>query len=216
MKTLLIICAAIVVAYAVGMRILKKTRPLSTPPLIGGLLDSRLRTTFYPPRVIIDRSGVRQGMRVLEIGCGSGAYTTTAARRATQTGGIVALDLKKGMIARLKGKLSRPENGDITNVSPVMADANYLPFRDGSFDLVLIVTVLQEIPTRAQVLAEARRVLLPGGVLAVTEHVVDPYYVSPRATRRLGTRAGFRVEATLGGFFNYTVRFVRRSDEPGR
>jgi len=55
-----------------------------------------------------------------------------------------------------------------TNLTYVVGDAAALPFAAGTFDLVLMIEVLQHLPDPARALAEARRVLAPGGVLVVT------------------------------------------------
>jgi len=51
-----------------------------------------------------------------------------------------------------------------------------LPFDDNSFDVVYTVTVLQELPDKNRALKEMKRVLKPGGILAVTEFLPDPDY----------------------------------------
>ena len=53
----------------------------------------------------------------------------------------------------------------------------------------------------------ARRVLKPGGILAVTEFLIDPDYPFISTTIRLGEEVGFVVEAAEGNWWNYTVRF---------
>ena len=54
----------------------------------------------------------------------------------------------------------------------VVPDTRHLPFRDGEFDTATFLACLNHIPYRAQALAEARRVLRPGGRLIVT--MIDP------------------------------------------
>ncbi len=59
-----------------------------------------------------------------------------------------------------------------------VADANHLPYADGTFDAVVAMWMLYHVPNLDRTLAEARRVLRPGGVLiAVTngrQHTADP------------------------------------------
>ena len=82
-----------------------------------------------------------------------------------------------------------------------------LPFEAGTFDVVYMVTVLPEIPDQGRALAEIWRVLKPGGILAVSEFLVDPDYPLRSTTVRVGAQAGFRPEATIGNLWSYTVRF---------
>jgi ubiquinone/menaquinone biosynthesis C-methylase UbiE len=148
-------------------------------------------------------------MRVLEVGCGSGAYTTFVARAVGSTGEVAALDIQPEMLAQLERKLLRPENGDIRNITPHEASAYELPFEGASFDLVYMVTVLPEIPDQARALAEIWRVLRPGGILAVTEFFPDPDYPLSRTTVCRGQEAGFELAGVYGNLWNYTVRFAK-------
>ncbi len=148
-------------------------------------------------------------MRVLEIGCGSGAFTTFVAREVGPKGQTFALDIQPEMLEQLRAKLSRPENQDIKNTQLVNNNAYDLPFEDNSFDLVYMVTVLQEIPDKTRALGEARRVLKSGGILAITELLADPDYVFKRATVKLCQKEGFVLDEALGNLWNYTVRFKK-------
>jgi SAM-dependent methyltransferase len=133
--------------------------------------------------------------RVLDIGCGANELV----RR--HPGGGVGVDVHQW--------------GDVDVVVP---DTAALPFTDGEFDTVTIVAALNHIPNRDAVLAEARRVLKPGGRLILTmippgistvwhrirrrsdadqtERGMKPgevYGLRARAVRDLVARAGFRV-----------------------
>src|SRR5207253_1429104 len=77
----------------------------------------------------------------------------------------------------------------------VVADAAALPFRDGVFGLVLMIEVLNALPEPARALAEARRVLEPGGALVLTTR---------QAWRTLATNDYFR-------FTRYGLELLLRS-----
>jgi ubiquinone/menaquinone biosynthesis C-methylase UbiE len=193
-------------------RILRRFFRFPAPAIIGYGLDSDLRRRFQPPAQIIERSGFETGMRVLEVGCGSGAYTTFVARAVGNQGGVVALDIQPAMLTQLQRKLGRPENRDIQNVRLVEGSACGLPFEEASVDLVYMITVLPEIPDQARALAEAKRVLRPGGILALTEFLPDPDYPSRRTTVRRGKEAALELEGVYGSAWTYTVRFRKRAD----
>lgn len=111
------------------------------------------------------------------------------------------------VVLQLKKKLSRPENRDIRNIKLIEGDARNLPFDDNSFDLVYTITVLQEIPDKNKVLKEIKRVLKPGGILAVTEFLPDLDYPLKSTTIRLGEEAGLILDKVEGNLWHYTVRF---------
>ncbi len=113
-------------------------------------------------RVVFDMAGPLNGKRVLDIGTGDGQYALEAARRGGQ---IVALDRNQSMLdaARLRARaLDLP-------LQLHRGDATLLPFPDGSFDVVLAVTVLCLVPDAAQAVREMARVLRPGGRLVLAD-----------------------------------------------
>jgi ubiquinone/menaquinone biosynthesis C-methylase UbiE len=191
------------------LRLVRKSTNFPAPAVIGRALDSDFRRFFQPSRTIVERSGIAPGMTVMELGCGSGAYTTYMARAVGEQGKLYAVDIQPAMLRQLERKLARTENQDIRNVELKEASAYELPFADDFFDLVYMVTVLMEIPDKGRALREVKRVLRPGGILAVTEFFPDPDYPFRSTVIKLGRREGFLLDDTLGNFWNYTVRFKK-------
>jgi SAM-dependent methyltransferase len=104
--------------------------------------------------------GVELSGELLEIGPGPGLTTDELRSRVAR---LTAVELD-GELAR---KLATRMQG--TNVTVRQADATALPFDDGSFDAVVCFTMMHHIPSRElqnRMLAEACRVLAPGGVFA--------------------------------------------------
>lgn len=196
--------------YQVVIRVFRKLFHFPAPAFMGRLLDSGARRKLQPPHKVIQRSGIKPGMSVLELGCGSGAFTTFVARAVGKTGKVYAVDIEPKMVKQLESKLSKPEHKDIGNVELILAGAYKLPFDDDFFDLAFMVTVLQEIPDRMRALQEIRRVLRPAGILAVTEFLPDPDYPLRSTTIKMVKKAGFVLDQTLGSFWNYTVRFINQ------
>lgn len=209
MRIVLYVLAAFII-YQILIRLIRKVFHFPAPAFIGRFLDSNIRRAMQPPAALIRRSGIQPGMRVLEIGCGSGAYTLEIARAVGATGKVVALDIQPGMLEQLKNKLTRSENTDIRNVEPLLASAYQLPFQNGSFDAAFMITVLQEIPDKWRALAEVRRTLRPGGIVAVTEWLFDPDYPLKQTTLRLLKEAGFGNIDSSGNLWTYTVRGYRQ------
>ena len=210
MTTIVLTILGVLLVWQVVIRLFRKRYHFPAPAFIGRFLDSDIRREMQPPDKLIERSGIKQGMRVLEVGCGSGAFVTSVARVVGKTGKVYALDIQPAMLRQLKVKLTKPENQDIKNIKLILGSAYKLPFEDNSIDLVYMVTVLQEIPDKQKALKEAGRVLKPGGVLAVTEFLPDPDYPLKSTTIKIGEEAGFILDKVLGNFWNYTVRFVKQ------
>jgi len=199
----------VLIAYLVIGRILKRFIHFPAPPYVRYFLDSNLRKKMQPASLVIARSGIREGATVLEIGCGSGAYTLDIARVVGKDGIVYALDIQQSMLDHLNRKLAKEKNKDITNVKVLLGNAYKLSFEEQSIDVIVLITVLQEIPDKTRALIEAGRVLRQDGYIAISELFVDPDYRSRKTTARQVREAGFEAEATEGNFFSYTIRFKK-------
>lgn len=111
----------------------------------------------WAPRVL-DAAGVRRGMRVLDVACGTGVLARSAAERVG-AGAVVGLDVNPGMLA-----VARRHHAAIDWRE---GRAEKLPFEDASFDAVLSQFGLMFFDDRGAALREMWRVLRPGGRLAV-------------------------------------------------
>lgn len=212
LKVILIILGAILLLWLVLYRVIRKLHHSPAPPFIGRFLDSNFRRWVQSPGKLAERSGIKQGMTVVDLGCGNGAFTTFMARVVGEWGKVYAIDIQPAMLRQLERKLSRAENQDIKNIELKQADAYHLSFEDESIDLVYMITVLQEIPDRGRALREIKRILKPGGILGVTEFLPDPDYPLRSTTIKICQREGFIVDDKLGNLWNYTVRFKKSTE----
>lgn len=140
----------------------------------------------------------RDGVRLLDLGCGPGESTFALARAFTGEAEVVGIDLYRAMVARARRR-HRRRHRDLTGVRFEVADATHLPFAERSFDLAIGHSFLYLVRDRAAVLREARRVLRPGGQLLLMEPHADG---SLRAAARRGLRdrqAGWIVRRPLTG-----------------
>ena len=114
------------------------------------------------------RALVRPGDTVLDAGCGTGdlAFDCAAAGAAT----VLGVDFAEPMLALARGKARTGRASRLTAaVSFAAADATRLPLADASVDVWCAAFVLRNVPDLDAALAEARRVLRPGGRLGVLE-----------------------------------------------
>ncbi len=105
-------------------------------------------------RAVIESLGPLEGRRVLDLGCGKGRFAGHLKDAGAE---VFGLDLSAAMLA---GAIGLPR---------VRASARRLPFADGTFDAVVAVEVLEHVGAVDAVLVEARRVLKPGGRLAIVD-----------------------------------------------
>ncbi|MDP3093265.1 MAG: class I SAM-dependent methyltransferase [bacterium] len=206
---ILLIILVVFIGWQILIRVFRKLFHFPAPAFIGRFLDSNYRRKAQPPDKLIERSGIRKGMKVLDLGCGNGAFTTFVARIVGEDGIVYALDIQPDMLRQLEDKLNKLENKDIKNIKLIESDAYELPFENDSLDLVYMVTVLQEIPDRQKALKEVKRVLKSDGILAVSELLPDPDYVLKSTAIKICKRAGFILDKVSGNIWNYTVRFKK-------
>jgi ubiquinone/menaquinone biosynthesis C-methylase UbiE len=116
----------------------------------------------------LDAIGALPSDDVLDVACGSGSLTLELARRTRHVTGI---DLTAAMIDQAR---ARQAQAGITNVSWQLGDVLPLPFRKGSFSLVVSQAAFHHFSDPVAVLAEMARVCAPGGRIAVNDLGPDP------------------------------------------
>jgi ArsR family transcriptional regulator len=102
-------------------------------------------------------------LRVADLGCGDGYLTLEAARWAAEVTGV---DRSRDVLARARALATRRR---VTNVQWKLGELEDLPLADGSIDVALMSQALHHAAAPARALAEARRVLAPGGRVLVLD-----------------------------------------------
>lgn len=134
---------------------------------VGGNAAERYERELVPGMfapwapILAELAGVRPGDRVLDVACGTGVAARAAAARAGNGSSVTGLDINPVMLA-----VARSVDPDAA-IEWVEGSALDLPFPDNAFDVVLCQQGLQQFPDRPAALREMRRVLAPGGRLAV-------------------------------------------------
>jgi SAM-dependent methyltransferase len=105
-------------------------------------------------RAVIESLGPLEGLRVLDLGCGKGRFSSHLKAEGAE---VIGLDLSAAMLSSLRG------------IDRVRASARRLPFANETFDAVVAIEVLEHVGAVESVLFEARRVLKPGGRLAIVD-----------------------------------------------
>lgn len=161
---------------------------------------------FISPGALADRLPLHQGSHVLEVGPGSGYFSRELVRRV-RDGRLELLDVQPEMLLKAIRKF---DGSPPANLGWTKGDASQaLPFAAESFDIVVLVAVLGELPNPEQALKSFFRVLRPGGIVAVHEHLPDPDIIWPKRLRALMAAEGFRFHRQYGIAWNYTALFEK-------
>lgn len=115
----------------------------------------------------MDHLPLKEGFSVADIGAGTGYFAIPLAHRVGSTGTVRAVDFQPDMLARFREKLSHP--GVPQNIVPLHGDAARTQLPDGSSDLAFMANIWHELDDHGAVLAEVRRILRPGGALAILD-----------------------------------------------
>jgi SAM-dependent methyltransferase len=136
---------------------------LETAGTPGEIYERYLVPAIFAPWApeLVEAAGVRPGQRVLDVACGTGAVTRLLADRVGQTGRVVGLDLNAGMLATARAAVTN------TRIEWLEGNAMHMALPDAAFDAVVCQQGLQFFPDKAAALKEMRRVLTPGGKLAL-------------------------------------------------
>ena len=188
------------------IRVVRYFYKFPMPQFLANLIHNPLRRKIQPPGEMPIRHGIEPGMTVLEVGPGNGRYTVEIARRVGNTGRVITVDIEPRMIERVR---RRVQAEGIANLEAKTADVYDLPFDDGTFDAICMITVISEIPEPERAMREFYRVLSPSGTLAFSELLADPDYPLARTLIRQASRAGFRLRSKLGSFLAYTLVFEK-------
>jgi SAM-dependent methyltransferase len=170
-------------------------------------------------RLFVERGGIDRGKRVLELGCGTGVFLAPV---SSSGAALVGIDLSQPLLGHAHDRV-----GNAPNVQLHCGNAERLPYRDGTFDVVYGSSVLHHLHLDPA-LAEAYRVLRAGGRIVFAEpnmlnpqvalifrvSVVKPYFgVSPdemafsrfRAQRALHGAGFVDAQVQLFDFLHPTV-----------
>ncbi|HEY7142259.1 MAG TPA: methyltransferase domain-containing protein [Methylomirabilota bacterium] len=141
----------------------------SDPSRFAAILEARGRQPNQARlrRAFLSLAGIEAGMRVLDVGCGTGVVTRDVAARVGAGGAVVGVDPSRALLAAARRRSRARGRG----IRPTFrhGDGLALPFPPASFDVALAVTVLLHVPAGDRILGEMIRVTRPGGRVAVLD-----------------------------------------------
>lgn len=133
-------------------------------------LDFTKNKGFLNPKKVLVYLGIKAGMKVADFGCGSGYFPIALSKVVGESGKITAIDILESVLDLV---MARAKNDKLFNVSVVRANLEIYgssKLADNSEDLVLLVNILHQSGKKDEILKEAKRIIVPGGQIAVIDY----------------------------------------------
>ncbi len=150
-----------------------------------------LHTSSFYRRRTLGRHGLRKGLELLDVACGTGLLSVEAARILGSAESITCLDPSEGMLSVARRKL---------NARFVVGRAEQLPFPDNSFDFLTMGYALRHVTGLEEAFREYLRVLRPGGKVLIME-----------ITKPSGRMGAFLFRLYFGRIYPFLTRLFTRS-----
>jgi ubiquinone/menaquinone biosynthesis C-methylase UbiE len=175
------------------------------PPRFSWALLLPFRNLYLSPGRLAKRLCLAEDSLVLEMVCGPGYFSPYIARRIPK-GKLYMTDIQPEMIERATIRMRRK---GVRNADLRVNDGSGLPYPDGFFDTVFMVTVLGEISDQGLFVREFHRVMRNGGTLSVSEQRGDPDSMSLERVRSVLEPVGFVLKGVYGKGRTFTANFIK-------
>lgn len=173
---------------------------------------------MFSPKAVLDQVKIPAGSAVADFGCGTGAFVKALSGIVGPGGKIYAVDVQQNLLSRLAAEC---EELGIKNMETMWGDVEAVggsKLRDGILDYVVLSNILFQVESRQGLVAEAKRVLKPGGRAILVDwkesfNNLGPHQkdvISESQAEQLFIAAGFISEKrlTVGGF-HYGILFKK-------
>lgn len=165
-------------------------KPRVCPVELAGSLESRFRKWLQNPHEIL-APFVKEGMTVLDIGCGPGVFSVEVAKMVGKSGKVISADLQEGMLRKLRNKIKGTELEE--RIELVQCDPDKINVRE-KVDFILAFFMVHEVPDKNSFFRQLKHILNVKGEFLLVEPKL--FHVSRKefeATTRLAEGNGFKV-----------------------
>jgi ubiquinone/menaquinone biosynthesis C-methylase UbiE len=149
----------------------------------AGALDISLRKLVNNPHKIL-KSYIKEGMAVLDLGCGPGFFTIEMAKMVGKYGKVIAADLQEGMLDIVRKKVTDMNLQNIVEFYNCPGDKIGL---SKTFDFILVFYMLHEVPDQSAFIKELFSLLKPEGRVLIAEpkfHVTKSDFENAKITMK--------------------------------
>ena len=203
MKTVLVATVFSLASVAIAAQQAQPAKPshmdhkFDDPARYAKSFDDPARDAWQMPSRVIDALALKPGMKVADIGAGTGYFSMRLAKSPGVS--VFAVDIEPKMIDYLKQRAAKEQ---ITNVTPVLAAAAS-PNLPQPVDVVLVVDTYHHLPNRPQYFRDLKQSLRPGGRVAIVDFRKDApegppvhFRFTPQQIQDEMTEAGYQLDAS--------------------
>jgi ubiquinone/menaquinone biosynthesis C-methylase UbiE len=140
----------------------------------AGSLDNGIRRWLQDPQKILGPH-IKEGMTVLDLGCGPGFFSIAIAQMVGKSGRVIAADLQEGMLQKIRVKIQGTELEE--RITLHKCEENRIGL-SGDVDFILAFYMVHEIPNQEEFFKEIKSLLKPNGHVFIVE---PPFHVSTMA-----------------------------------
>ena len=169
---------------------MKKEKNRVCPVELAGSLDNKIRKWFQNPQKIL-APYIKEGMKVLDIGCGPGFFSIELAKMVGKGGKIFSVDLQEGMLQKIRNKIHGTELEERIKLIKSEEDQINVPEK---VDFILAFYMVHEVPNKNSFFETLKNVLNEKGQFLVVEPKL--FHVTKKEfglTMQIAERTGFRV-----------------------
>ena len=203
MKTVLVATVFSLASVAIAAQQAQPAKPshmdhkFDDPARYAKSFDDPARDAWQMPSRVIDALALKPGMKVADIGAGTGYFSMRLAKSPGVS--VFAVDIEPKMIDYLKQRAAKEQ---ITNVTPVLAAAAS-PNLPQPVDVVLVVDTYHHLPNRPQYFRDLKQSLRAGGRVAIVDFRKDApegppvhFRFTPQQIQDEMTEAGYQLDAS--------------------
>jgi ubiquinone/menaquinone biosynthesis C-methylase UbiE len=160
------------------------------PVELAGSLDNKIRKWIQNPQKIL-APYIKEGMKVLDIGCGPGFFSIELAKMVGKNGKVFSFDLQEGMLQKIRNKIHGTELEERIILIKSEEDEINTPEK---VDFILAFYMVHEVPNKNRLFEALKNVLEEKGQLLIVEPKL--FHVTKKdfgLTMQIAEKAGFKV-----------------------
>jgi len=131
----------------------------------SGMLDNKFRKLFQNPQKIL-QPYIKEGMVVLDLGCGPGFFSMEIAKLLYPSGTVICADLQEGMLDVVRAKIRGTDHEPLFRLHQCDRDAINV---SDPVDFILAFYMIHEVPDQTRLFEELKSILTPQGQILIIE-----------------------------------------------